>query len=110
MQWLKDFCGKQIYDIDDKDVLEFLIIFNDVNNSGRTIVHHSSCPNLGLRHLENCNDKIRCSFRHAAHSMRILIGIVLELRKALNLKKWEEYFDEAHMSHQQQKETLPDQF
>ena len=110
MQWLKDFCGKQIYDIDDKDVLEFLIIFNDVNNSGRTIVYHSSCPNLGLRHLENCNDKIRCSFRHAAHSMRILIGIVLKLRKALNLKKWEEYFDEAHMSHQQQKETLPGQF
>jgi hypothetical protein len=30
MQWLKDFCGKQIYDIDDKDVLEVLIIFNDV--------------------------------------------------------------------------------
>ena len=35
MQWLKDFSGKQIYDIDDKDVLDFLI-FKDVNNSGRT--------------------------------------------------------------------------
>ena len=23
MQWLKDFSGKQIYDIDDKDVLDF---------------------------------------------------------------------------------------
>ena len=26
MQWLKDFCGKQIYDIEDKDVLDFLIL------------------------------------------------------------------------------------
>ena len=39
MQWLKDFTNKQIYDIDDKDVLDFLV-FKDVNNSGRTIVHH----------------------------------------------------------------------
>ena len=35
MQWLKEFTGKHIYDIDDKDVLDFLI-FKDVNNSGRT--------------------------------------------------------------------------
>ena len=60
MHWLKEFCGKQIYDIDDKDVLNFLI-FKDVNESGRTIV-------------------LKCSLRHAAHSMRI--GIVLKLRKA----------------------------
>ena len=79
MHWLKEFCGKQIYDIDDKDVLNFLI-FKDVNDSGRTIVHHNACPNLGLRKLDLCNDKVKCSLRHAAHSMRI--GIVLKLRKA----------------------------
>ena len=79
MQWLKDFCGKQIYDIEDKDVLDFLI-FKDINNSGRTIVHHNACPNLGLKSLDFCTDKVKCSFRHAAHSMRI--GIVLKLRKA----------------------------
>ena len=32
--------------IDDKDVLEFLI-FKDVNDSGRTIVHRENCPHLG---------------------------------------------------------------
>ena len=81
MQWLKDFSGKQIYDIDDKDVLDFLI-FKDINDSGRTIVHHRACPNLGLSHLNHCSDKVRCSYRHAAASMRI--GIVLKLRKAFH--------------------------
>ena len=38
VQWLKDFTNKQIYEIDDIDVLDFLI-FKDVNNSGRTVVH-----------------------------------------------------------------------
>jgi len=79
MQWLKEFTGKHIYDIDDKDVLDFLI-FKDVNNSGRTVVHHNACPNLGLTHLNLCSDRIRCSVRHSAASMRI--GIVLKLRKA----------------------------
>ena len=79
MQWLKDFSGKQIYDIDDKDVLDFLI-FKDVNNSGRTLVHHNACPNVGLAHLELCQDKVKCSLRHSAASMRV--GIVLKLRKA----------------------------
>ena len=39
MAFLKDFCGKEIYDITDKDVLNYLI-FKDVNDSGRTIVHN----------------------------------------------------------------------
>jgi len=46
MAWLKEFSGKQIFDIDDQDVLDFLI-FKDVNNSGRTVVHHRACPNIG---------------------------------------------------------------
>ena len=57
MQWLKDFSGKQIYDIDDKDVLDFLI-FKDINDSGRTVVHHNACPNLGLTHLNLCQSKV----------------------------------------------------
>ena len=79
MKWLKDFCGTQIFDIEDKDVLDFLI-FKEINNSGRTIVHHNACPNLGLKSLDSCTARVKCSFRHAAHSMRI--GIVLKLRKA----------------------------
>ena len=79
MQWLKDFTNKQIYDIDDKDVLDFLV-FKDVNNSGRTIVHHRACPNVGVADLLSCSDNIRCSLRHSAASMRV--GIVLKLRKA----------------------------
>ena len=78
MTWLKDFSCKQIYDIDDQDVLEFLI-FKDVNNSGRTVVHHRACPNIGLTHIHECRDNIRCSTRHSAASMRI--GIVQKLRK-----------------------------
>ena len=77
MQWLKEFSGKQIYEIDDTDVLEFFI-FKDVNNSGRTVVHNHACPNVGLTHLQLCQDRVKCSLRHSAASMRI--GIVLKLR------------------------------
>ena len=35
MQALKNFSKKEIYDLDDKDVLEYLM-FKDVNDSGRT--------------------------------------------------------------------------
>ena len=45
MDYLKDFCGKEIYVIMDKDVLNYLI-FKDVNNSGRTIVHNRACTFL----------------------------------------------------------------
>ena len=74
MLWLKDFTNKQIYEIDDKDVLDFLN-FKDVNNSGRTLVHHRACPNVGVTNLDSCVDKVRCSLRHAAAAM--IIGIVL---------------------------------
>ena len=70
MQWLKNFPGKQIYDKDDKDVLDFLI-FKDVNDSGRTVVHHNACPNAGLTHLNLCQNKVRFSLRRSTASMRI---------------------------------------
>ena len=79
MAFLKDFCGKEIYDITDKDVLNYLI-FKDVNNSGRTIVHNRACPFLGGDSLKQCIDPVKCAMRHSANSMRI--GIVLKLRKA----------------------------
>ena len=78
MAWLKEFSGKQIYDLDDQDVLDFLI-FKDVNDSGRTVVHHRACPNICSTHITDCRDTIRCSTRHAAASMRV--GIVQKLRK-----------------------------
>ena len=58
MGFLKDFSGKQIYDIEDSDVLDFLIL-KDVNGSGRTVVHHRACPRLGSASLEDCLDKRR---------------------------------------------------
>ena len=79
MAFLKDFCGKEINDITDKDVLNYLI-FKDVNNSGRTIVHNRACPYLGGNSLQECIDPVKCAMRHSADSMRI--GIVLKLRKA----------------------------
>ena len=79
MTSLKDFCEKEIYDITDTDVLDFLV-FKDVNDSGRTVVHNRACPFLGGESLEQCADPVKCAYRHSASSMRI--GIVLKLRKA----------------------------
>ena len=76
---LKDFCGKEVYDITDTDVLNYLI-FKDVNNSGRTIVHNRACQFLGSETLKSCKDPIKCANRHSAHSMRV--GIILKIRKA----------------------------
>ena len=54
MGFLKEFSGKQIYDLEDSDILEYLI-FKDVNGSGRTVVQDS------------CN----ISFARATHSSMI---------------------------------------
>ena len=78
MAHLKEFCGKEIYDITDRNVLDFLI-FKDVNNSGRTVVHHRTCPFIGSDSLGQCTDLVKCAQRHSMNSMRI--GIVLKLRK-----------------------------
>ena len=45
MENLKTISNKEIYDLNEQDVLKFLI-YKDVNNSGRTLVHHFQCPNL----------------------------------------------------------------
>jgi len=70
MQALKEFYKKEIYDLDDKDVLDYLM-FKDVNDSGRTIIHHHACPNVGNSSPQNCPDLVKCSLRHSANSMRI---------------------------------------
>ena len=57
MKALKDFSGKEIYDLDDMDVLDFLM-FKDINDSGRTIIHHRACPNVGNLILETCPDLV----------------------------------------------------
>ena len=72
----KDLC-KETYDLDDNDVLDFLI-FKDINNSGRTSVHHKTCPHIGALTCEGCKDKTLCAKRHQAASMRG--GILATLR------------------------------
>ena len=73
MENLKTVSNKEVYDLDEQDVLKFLI-YKDVHNSGRTFVHHSQCPNLGTKTNIECQDKVECSFRHQSESMRV--GIV----------------------------------
>lgn len=51
MGLLKEFSGKHTYDLEDSDILDFLI-FKDVNGSGRTVIHHKSCPHIGSISLE----------------------------------------------------------
>ena len=80
MDHLKQISNKEIYEIEDKDVLEFLI-FKDVNGSGRTVVHKNASPYLGTSSTERCEDKVQCGLRHQAESMRV--GIVDKLRKGL---------------------------
>lgn len=79
MEELKRVSGKQIYDIDDQDVLSFLI-YKDINDSGRTVVHHVACPFIGSPVFDQCSDKVRCALRHQSESMRT--GVVAKLRKA----------------------------
>ena len=78
VEHLKKISNKEIYEIDDRDVLHFLV-FKDVNDSGRTVVHKETCPHLGTPSLESCSDQIQCGLRHQAESMRV--GIVDKLRK-----------------------------
>ena len=55
MDNLETVLGREIYDLAGQDVLKFLI-YKDVNNSGKTLVHHSQCPNLGLKTNADCLD------------------------------------------------------
>ena len=79
MEHLKKISDKEIYDLDDQDVLKYLI-YKDVDDSGRTVVHKDSCPFLGSASVENCVDQVQCGLRHQSESMRV--GIVDKLRKA----------------------------
>ena len=66
MQALKKFSKKEIYGLDHKDVLEHLM-FKDENDSGRTIIHHHACPNVGDALLQTCPNLVKCSLRHSAN-------------------------------------------
>ena len=85
MDYLKEFCGKEVYDITDNNVLDYLV-HKDVNNSGRTVVQNRARPFLESDSFLQCKDPVLCAHRHAAHSMRI--GIILKLRKPS--RKWDE--------------------
>jgi len=78
MEALKKFANKQAHDLDDNDVLDFLI-YKDINSSGRTLVHHAACPHVGAITSDKCSDKSLCAVRHQAASMRV--GIIAKLRK-----------------------------
>jgi len=75
---LKTFASKEIFDLSDRDVLDFLI-YKDVDDSGRTIVHFKSCPFIGTDTFHKCPNKMLCARRHQAASMRT--GIISKLRK-----------------------------
>ena len=55
---LKDFSAEPLYDIDQEDVLIFL--YKDVDSSGRTVVHQTSCPHIGTTSFQHCADKGMC--------------------------------------------------
>ena len=78
MEALKKFANKQVHDLEDNDVLDFLI-YKDINSSGRTLVHHAACPYVGTTTSDKCSDKTLCTLRHQAASMRV--GIIAKLRK-----------------------------
>ena len=79
MEQLKNHAGKQIWDLTDWDVVEYLT-WKDTNSSGRTLVHHKDCGFLGTNNTERCEDNVLCSYRHAAESLRV--GIVQKVRQA----------------------------
>ena len=80
MEHLKQISNKEIYDIEDKDVLEFSI-FKDVNDSGRTVVHGQSCPHLGTSSVRDCVNQVQCGLRHQAECMRV--GYCGQAKKSL---------------------------
>ena len=80
MENLKMVSNKEIYDQNDQDVLRFLI-YKDVNDSGRTIVHHYTCSNVGTDSTQQCNDKVKCCLRHQSTSQSMTVGIIDKLSK-----------------------------
>ena len=82
MNAIKSFTTKEVYDIGDNDVLDFLIC-KDIDNSGRTAPHHHNCPYTGAPNFERCSDISLCAKRHQAASMRV--GIIAKLRRGLRM-------------------------
>jgi hypothetical protein len=73
--------GKKLHNIEDEDVVDYLI-HKDMNSSGRTVVHGDSCPFLGSPDVSNCSDQVLCGHRHQSESLRV--GIVEKLRKGFD--------------------------
>ena len=65
----------------DWEIVSYLT-WKDINNSGRSLVHHKHCLFLGTDNTDRCKDKVLCSYRHTAESLRV--GIVQKLRQALD--------------------------
>ena len=66
-----------ILEAQDKDILDYLIFKNIT--SGKTWVHDTNCPSLGLRQKTQSCTTHNCSFNHAAQSMRT--GVLHMLKK-----------------------------
>ena len=62
MENLKLISNKEIYELEDNDVLRFLI-YKDVNDSGRAVVHHFMCQNVGTAMFRSCSMWIEASIR-----------------------------------------------
>ena len=75
---LKNILEEKKYDLDNKNVLEYLI-FKDRNESGRSYIHHHAFPNVRNTSTRDCPNPVKCSLRHTANSMRV--GRILKLRK-----------------------------
>ena len=69
---LKSFSGKQICEITDMDVLDFLI-WKDVDDSGRTVVQFKACPFIGTDNFLRCDNPVLCAKRHQAPVLRRVI-------------------------------------
>ena len=85
MENLKTVSNKEIYDLDAQDVLKFLI-YKDVNDSGRTLVHHFQCPNVGTKSNEHFGDNVKCGLRHQSKSMS-MSGVLPDQAKHLSKTK-----------------------
>ena len=53
MNALKSFANKHIHELDDNDVVDFLI-YKDINDSGRTSVQHINCVYIGAANFDRC--------------------------------------------------------
>jgi hypothetical protein len=57
-------------------------MFKNISGSGKTWVHASNCPHLGLRTKFQACEKLNCTLNHAADSCRT--GLIQMLRQAFS--------------------------